>query len=123
MPIDGMLRIEALPLNSGFNNSDQDEIGRLIETRNPFRAAGFAKADSGAAQHFFDRGFERVADQLTHRIAVSGERTTEESLVKQHGVRRAHRGQILQRAQAARGIGFLQAMDGADGCRGTAFHQ
>src|ERR1700761_8204685 len=28
MPIDGMLRIDALPLNSGLSNSAQDSIGR-----------------------------------------------------------------------------------------------
>src|SRR5882724_4634658 len=32
IPIDGMLRIEALPLNSGLSNSVQDEIGRLIRS-------------------------------------------------------------------------------------------
>src|ERR1700755_3402723 len=30
MPIEGMLRIEALPLNSGLSNSDQELIGRLM---------------------------------------------------------------------------------------------
>src|SRR6202012_3956105 len=32
MPIEGMLRIEALPLNSGLSSSAQDEIGRLIRS-------------------------------------------------------------------------------------------
>src|SRR5476649_932902 len=32
MPIDGMFRIEALPLNSGFNNSAQEVIGRLMRS-------------------------------------------------------------------------------------------
>ena len=32
MPIDGMLRIEALPLNSGFSSSFQLSIGRLIRS-------------------------------------------------------------------------------------------
>src|ERR1700680_4985132 len=31
MPIDGMLRIEDLPLNSGLSSSAQDSIGRLIK--------------------------------------------------------------------------------------------
>src|SRR5471030_3128028 len=32
MPIEGMFRIEALPLNSGFNNSAQEVIGRLMRS-------------------------------------------------------------------------------------------
>src|SRR5882724_8429264 len=32
MPIDGMFRIEALPLNSALSNSDQEAIGRLIRS-------------------------------------------------------------------------------------------
>ena len=32
MPIDGMLRIEALPLNSGFSSSFQLSIGRLMRS-------------------------------------------------------------------------------------------
>src|SRR6202795_546223 len=32
MPIDGMFRIEALPLNSGFSSSDHELIGRLIRS-------------------------------------------------------------------------------------------
>ena len=30
MPIEGMFKMEALPLNSGFNNSAQEEIGRML---------------------------------------------------------------------------------------------
>ena len=32
MPIDGMFRIDALPLNSGFRSSAQVLIGRLIRS-------------------------------------------------------------------------------------------
>src|SRR5882672_1734887 len=32
MPIDGMLRIEALPLNSALSSSDHEPIGRLIRS-------------------------------------------------------------------------------------------
>ena len=32
MPIEGMFRIAALPLNSGFSSSFQDSIGRLIRS-------------------------------------------------------------------------------------------
>ena len=32
IPIEGIFRIEALPLNSGFNNSAQVEIGLLIKS-------------------------------------------------------------------------------------------
>ena len=32
MPIEGMLRIAALPLNSGLSSSDQCSIGRLIRS-------------------------------------------------------------------------------------------
>src|ERR1700752_2172404 len=32
MPIEGMLRIAALPLNSGLINSTQDSIGRLLKS-------------------------------------------------------------------------------------------
>src|SRR5215468_5282481 len=32
MPIEGMFRIDALPLNSGLSNSDHDEIGRLMRS-------------------------------------------------------------------------------------------
>ena len=51
-------------LRSHFPERSWNQVRRLIETRNPFRTAGFAKADSGAAQHFFDRGFESEADML-----------------------------------------------------------
>src|SRR6201746_1237727 len=37
MPIDGMLRIADLPLNSGFSSSFQDSMGRLIRCgRTPY---------------------------------------------------------------------------------------
>ena len=32
MPIDGMFKIDALPLNSGFNNSAHELMGRLIRS-------------------------------------------------------------------------------------------
>jgi hypothetical protein len=32
MPMDGMFRIAALPLNSGFSSSAQESIGRLIRS-------------------------------------------------------------------------------------------
>ena len=32
IPIEGIFRIEAFPLNSGFNNSAQVEIGLLIKS-------------------------------------------------------------------------------------------
>src|SRR5882724_3975840 len=65
MPMDGMLRIAALPLNSGFSNSFQLSIGRLIRSgRMPSVSALYTVGIRvmycvGAAENVFDAGCSR----------------------------------------------------------------
>ena len=88
-----------------------DEVGRLIESGEPLRSSGLAKADAGAGQYVLDGALDKVSDQLAYGIPVRGKRPAQETFVQQHGIGDAQVSERTEALQAVPGIRLVESME------------
>lgn len=70
--------------DAGLEFVGDNEVRCLIKTSDSFGSFGFAKADAGASELFFNRCFQSIANQFADRIPVTREQALNNSVREQH---------------------------------------
>src|ERR1700688_2464272 len=93
--------------------SRDDEIRRLIKAFHTACPLSFAVADAGSRHSVLYRCLKHVADQLAHGVAMAGEWSPEESLIKQHCIWHAEVRKWLKTGQTPFRIRLVETVENA----------
>src|SRR2546425_1872711 len=88
-----------------------DKVRSLIKARDLLSAFGFAGADPCLCQGVFNGQFEDITHEFGNRISMSGERPTQEPLIKKHGIWNTYSCQATNRSSTLSCISFVQTMN------------